>query len=93
MREKYNNFMRAVLELRADGEIRHRDITILVAMMQWVDFDIFCDVKNRRIANLLDMDKSDVSKAIKKIKECKIILENDKGYKLNENLYKEIMSE
>lgn len=74
------------LELRADGALRHRDLTVLIALINWLNFDNFIDVKNKRVVNKTDLDKSDISKSIKSLKNCGIILESEDGFKLNNTL-------
>ncbi|WP_415308605.1 hypothetical protein [Clostridium perfringens] len=86
MNEKYNKFFKNVLELRGEKCIRHRDITTLIAMTQILDFEHIRDIRKKTIVNLTDIDKSDVTKSIKILKEYNIILEKENGYLLNENL-------
>ena len=83
---KYKEFFHKVLQLRGDGIIRHSDITTLIAMMQWIDFDTVNDVKNKRLVNITDIDKSNISKSIKTLIKAGIVIENDKGYRLNDNI-------
>lgn len=89
MNKEYRDFLKKVLELRGDREIRHRDVTTLIAMMQWIDFETENDVKNKRLANITDMDKGDVSKSVKSLIKANIIKENDKGYMLNRDILNE----
>lgn len=90
MDERYKEFLKKVLDYRGIGLIRHRDITTLVAMMQWIDFDSVNDIKNKRLVNVTDMDKSDISKSVRLLISLGIIIETDKGYKLNSDLEIEI---
>lgn len=85
MEDNYKRLFNDALLLRADGAIRHRDITVLVALTSWLDFENFKDVKNKRLAHQTDLDKSDISKSIKALKACNLLLENNSGFIFNPN--------
>lgn len=86
MERQYKNFLKKVLELRGQKFIRHRDITVLLAMLQWINFEDEIDIRNKKLVNISHMDKSDVSKSVKKLIQAGIIIENDMGYKLNKDI-------
>lgn len=86
MDNKYKEFIKKILEMRMMGLIRHRDITVLNSVMLWLDFEREVDIKNKRIVMINGMDKADVSKSIKKLKEMAIIIEGEIGYKLNDKI-------
>lgn len=86
MERQYKNFFRKILELRGSKAIRHRDITVLLALIQWINFEDEIDIRNKKLVNISYMDKSDVSKSVKKLIETGIVIETDMGYKLNKDI-------
>lgn len=86
MDKQYIEFFNQVLAYRSKGLIRHRDITTLVALMEFIDFENYNDIKNKRLVNKTDMDKSDISKSVKSLIKMGIVIKCENGYKLNGNL-------
>lgn len=86
MNQRTKNFLAKVLEIREEGCIRHRDITTLVALMTFIEFDKEIDVKNRRLVNLTGIDKAAISRSIKTLIEEEIIIDGERGYTLNKKI-------
>lgn len=81
--DNYKKFIKKALEYRAEGKMKHRDITILNAIMLKLNFEEYRDIKNKRIVASTEMNKSDISKSITTLRNLHLIEENNEGYKLN----------
>lgn len=88
------SWINSILKLYRDGyyenplvvKLKKVDFLVLWYLVKILDNETFRDFKQKRVSNALGIDKSDVSKSIKRLKKASIIIENKSddnfGYKL-----------
>lgn len=80
-------FQQTLGELAADRDLRGNPSTILFFLLSRLDFENYIQVKQVEVAEATGLDKSNVSKSFKVLKEKRIVVEKEKGFlKLNPNL-------
>ncbi|MDK0618478.1 hypothetical protein P5F24_11150 [Clostridium perfringens] len=81
------DWIRKIVEFRDLGDIKKNDVLILFFLTTYLKFDEFKSIKNSDIAYFTGLSKSEVSKAMTRLKDNEILVESDDeyeiGYKLN----------